>query len=171
MLIVQQHGMLHIRLNAVGIQFHAEGVVRNALHLAPLALLAHQADTSVENISAVDVLPTVLHMPLADSRRVVPAVLVHVVVQPVFLAMQQQLGAQMFVQVDVRHRVPFGLQTTVGIQVDVHALFLIGLQILDIYLSRDALEAALHTRRPFAHGNAVHPRPGHIVQLKRRRCP
>ena len=64
-----------------------------------------------------------------------------------------------------------GLQTAVGIQVDVHALFFVGLQILDIYLSRDALEAALHARRPFAHGNAVHPRPRHIVQLIRRRCP
>ena len=171
MRIVQQHSVLHIRLHAVGVELHAEGVVRDALHLAALALLAHQADTAVEDIAAIDVLPTVLHMPLADSRRVVPTVLVHVVVQPVLLAMQQQLGAQMFVQVDVRHRIPFGLQTAVGIQVDVHALFFVGLQILHVNLSGDALEAALHARRPLAHGDAVHPRPRHIVQLIRRRCP
>ena len=125
MLIVQQHGVFHIRLVAVGIQLHAERVLSKIGHLAAFALFTHHANASVKDIPSVHIFPTVLHMPLSDGRRVVPAVLVHVVVQPVLLAMQQQLGTQMFIQMQVRHRISFGLQSAVGIQIYVHALLLV----------------------------------------------
>ena len=94
-----------------------------------------------------------------------PAVLVHVVVQPVFFGMHQQLGAEVIVQVYVGCHIALGLQAAVGKQVYGHPWFPVGLQIFHINLSRNALESLLHARGPFAHGNAVHPCPWHIPQL------
>ena len=167
MLVIQQHSVLHIGLIAVCIELHTERIVQNTPHLSSLAVLTHHAHTTVKDIAAVHILPPVLHMPLADSGRIMPAVLVPVVVHPIFLAVQQQLGAQVLVQMQVDHRIALGLQAAVGIKVHIHPRFSVGLLILHINLSSDALKTALHTRSPLAHRDAVHPCTRHIVQLVR----
>lgn len=161
---VEQYGMLHVGLVAAAVHQGAEGHVGGRKQLAALAALVHQPHAGMHDVAPAHVFPSVLEVQLAHGGRVVPQVAVGIVVGEVLLVVRQQLGAEVVVQVQVGHQVALGLQEAVAVEVQRQALLVLGLEVLDVDLTRDALEPLLDARGALAHGDALHPRSGHIAQ-------
>ena len=140
------------------------GIGGGVVCLSALALLLDGCQTTVEHIVCALPLPSVLQVPLAYVGLIQESVVVHVVMAEVVLIMRQYLCAQLVVEVDVG--IGIGLQTAQGAAIEVHrhSLVTVWFQILDVYLSRDALIAVTHRRRALRHLDAVHPRAGDVVE-------
>ena len=161
---IQQVGMLHIGLQCVSREVDPRPVSHHLAHHTAHAFLVEKSDASMHDIAAATVLPAVLHMQLLHSGHVNPPIAIHVMVHPVLLIMSQHFGAQVFIQMNIAHQIALTLGTTVAIEVDEQALFLVGFEVFHVYLASDALGAVLHRGGALAHLNAAHPRPGHTSQ-------
>ena len=166
-LSIEDEGVLHVAVVAVGLDAYliqTVGAGRSMMRLSTLTLLFHHADATVEHVVLALPFPTVLQIPLAHVGLVQKTVIVLVVVPEVVLIVSKHLGTQLVVQMYVAIGISFHTAHRVAIEVHRHALVVVGLQVLNVYLSCYTLIAISHRRRTLRHLDAVHPRARNVVE-------
>ncbi len=166
---VEDEGMLHVTLVAMGVEVDAvDGISLMVEHtavvgLTALALLVEQGQSAVEDVVARLAIPAVLQVELPRLRVVHETVVVAVVLLEVILIVAEELGAEAFGEVDIA--VGVGLDAThgVAVEVDVHGLVVLGLEVLHIDLPGHGLVAVLHAGVALAHLDALHPGSGNVA--------
>ena len=165
---VEDEGMLHITLIAMGVEINAVErvglMVEHAvvIGLSTLTLLVQEGEAAVEDVVARLAIPSVLQVELPRLRVVHESILVAVVLHEVVFIMSENLRAQTFREMDVA--VGIGLDAThrAAIEVDMHGLLVLGLEILHVNLARHGLIAILHAGIALADLDALHPGTRHI---------
>ena len=171
---MEDEGVLHVGFVAVGL--HTDGVQmvvvgRRVVCLSAVSVFLQQGEPAMEEVAVAFPFPAVLQVVLLHVGLVEKAVVVLVVVSPVVLIVEEKFGAEVGVEVDVAIGICLEAAECVAVEIEGHALLVVGLQILNVNLSRDALVAVAHRGGSFRHLYALHPRSRHIVEGIGGGCP
>ena len=172
LLVLEDVGVLHRSLVAIGLNIYfiqrltmGIGV---AFHLSRVAVLLECSDAAMEDILTRTSPPAILDVVLSHLRIVLESIAIAIMMIPIVLKVGQQLGGAVLIAIDMEigHRIGLKLTHAAAIEIELHLLLVLRLQILDVDLSRHGLVAVLDGGVALRHLDAVHPRPRDVAQGK-----
>ena len=168
--LVKDEGVLHVSLVALGVDVDAVqrlllSVERSFVAcLSALTFLVEKSQASVEDIVPGLSVPSVLEVELPCLRVIDEAILVGVVLLEVVLVVSENLRAESFREMHVGIGVGLYAAHGIAIEVYVHSLVVLRLQVLYVYLSGHSLVAVLYAGIALAHLNALQPCAGDVSE-------
>ena len=145
---IEHDGVLHVSLVAVRLQVDGKEFrsLVMGLGLPAVSLLINHGQSAVEDVAVTQPVPAALQVDLPHIGLVQEVVMVVVHICQVVLVVGQQIGIEARGQMQVAVGIGFDAAVTVAVQVECHALLILGLEVFHVDLSRDTLIAVAHRR-------------------------
>ena len=166
MLMIEDEGMFHITLIAVGMELDSINIITmNMFLILPTGTnLLQSPKSTMEDVVLAFIQPTVLYIILFSAWHIIETIAIVIMVFEDILMMQQYLRCPLIRQMNVGIGVCLDSALGIAKEVYLHLLLILRLQVIHIDLTCNRLIAILHRSTTLGYLNAFHPRSRHIAQ-------